>query len=101
VACSPGGKSVHTAYYYLNSDTAEHVTVIRRHHPLHGQSLEVLKGGQHLIVRLRDGSTMRLPRAWTDADGVAGSPSAQLSTVFTIEALRELLGLLDALKRRP
>jgi hypothetical protein len=77
------------------------VTVIRRHHPLAGQSVEVLKGGQHLIVRLRDGSTMRLPRSWTDADGVPVSRPAPPSNVFTIAALRELIALLEALRRRP
>ena len=61
----------------------------------------MLKGGQHLIVRLRDGSTLRLARSWTDADGVPVSQPPQPSTVFTVGALRELIGLLDALKRRP
>jgi len=94
-----GGSPVQTTYYYRR-DTAEHVTVIRRHHPLEGQSLEVLKGGQHLIVRLRDGSTMRLLRSWTDADGPDVSQPSQLSTMFTIDSLRELIGLLEALRRR-
>jgi len=94
-----GGSPVQTTYYYRR-DTAEHVTVIRRHHPLEGESLEVLKGGQHLIVRLRDGSTMRMPRSWTDADGPPTSRPSQLSTVFTIDSLRELIALLQALRLR-
>ena len=93
------GSSVQTTYYYLR-DTAEHVTVIRRHHPLERQSLEVLKGGKHLIVRLRDGSTMRLLRSWSDADGPDVSQPSQPSTVFTIDSLRGLIGLLEALRRR-
>ena len=42
----------------------------RRHHPLEGQTFEVLKvGKKDLLVQLRDGSTIKLPRSWTDADG--------------------------------
>jgi hypothetical protein len=93
------GSPVQTTYYYRR-DTAEHVTVIRRHHPLEGESLEVLKGGQHLIVRLGDGSTMRMPRSWTDADGPTVSRASKPSTLFTIDSLRELIALLEALRRR-
>lgn len=93
------GTSVHTAYYYLR-DTAERVNITRRHHPLKGVSVQVLKGGKDLIVRLRDGSTTRLPRCWTDADGVPESSTPQLSLLLSVESLRELICLLDALKQR-
>jgi hypothetical protein len=76
------------------------VRVTRRHHPLYDQELEVLNADkQVVVVRLADGSPMKMPRAWTDADG-AGPAEPTLSSVFTIEALRELLNLLGTLRNR-
>ena len=73
----------------------------RRHHPLEGQTLEILKGGRKdLLVQLRDGSAIRLPRSWTDADG-ATVPDSCPATIFTVASVRELAALLDALKQRP
>ena len=73
----------------------------RRHHPLEGQALEILKDGQtHLLLQLRDGSAIRLPRSWTDADG-APAPSPLPATLVTVDSVRELITLLDALRRRP
>jgi len=75
------------------------VRIARRHHPLEGQVVEVATGGPtQIVVRLRDGTTMRLPRAWTDADG-APSPS-RAERVFSEDALRELIERIDALRRR-
>jgi hypothetical protein len=54
------------------------VRVTRRHHPLEGRLVEVVTGGPtQIVVRLEDGTVMRLPRAWTDADGA--SPRADSS----------------------
>ena len=70
----------------------------RRHHPLEEQVLDVVKGGPvYVVVRLRDGTTMRLPRAWTDVDGVAASVSA---SIYCVDSLREFLELVEALRRR-
>jgi hypothetical protein len=75
------------------------VRVTRRHHPLEGQLVEVVTGGPtQIVVRLEDGTTMRLPRAWTDADGA--SPCAHSERVFSVDAMIELIGLVDALGRR-
>ena len=72
--------------------------LIRKHHPLEGQLLEVIKGGPvQLVVRLSDGTAMRLPRSWTDIDGVTVLAA---ESVFTVDSLRELLELVEALRRR-
>ena len=72
----------------------------RRHHPLRGEVGEVLVEGQRdqLVVALPDGSTMWLPRAWTDADGVEAAPDEAVTTTVTVEAVRELLALVAALR---
>jgi hypothetical protein len=66
---------------------------------LYGQRLEAVSGGAAaVVVRLADGTTMRLPRSWTDADG---APSHEpVESVFSVEALQELFRLLDAIGRR-
>jgi hypothetical protein len=75
------------------------VTITRRHHPLLGHRLEVASGGASaIVVRVADGSTMRIPRAWTDADG--DLPIELTDTVFSIDALRDLLRLIDAIRAR-
>jgi hypothetical protein len=64
-----------------------------------GHRLEVVSGGTSaIVVRIADDTTMRIPRAWTDADGAP--PHEPAETVFSIEALRDLLGLLDAIGGR-
>jgi hypothetical protein len=74
------------------------VTVTRRHHPLHGQVLDVVKHGRaQVVVRLRDGTSMRLPCAWTNVDGTLADRAA---TIFTADTLRALLDLVDALRAR-
>jgi hypothetical protein len=72
--------------------------VTRRHHPLVGQVLEVVRGGRtQIVLRLSDDTTMRLPRSWTDIDGVAVFAA---ETIYTVDSLRELLELVEALRRR-
>jgi hypothetical protein len=73
--------------------------VTRRHHPLVGQRFEVVLGGPaKVVVRLHNGTTMNLPRSWTDADGAPREEPA-VST-FSVEALRELIQLIDCICRR-
>jgi hypothetical protein len=99
-ATSAVGKQQHTPYSrHLTHLTPSDVTVTRRHHPLHGQRLEaVLGGAATVVVRLADGTTMRLPRTWTDADGPPSHEPAE--SVFSVEALRDLLRLVDAIGAR-
>jgi hypothetical protein len=98
-ASSSTGAWSHTAYHFpIQGPTRVRVT--RLHHPLGEKELVVLKGGQRqILVQLADGSTMRLPRSWTDAH--EGEPK-RLSpvTCFTIESLRQFMILLDALRSR-
>ncbi len=56
--------------------------------------------GDELTVELQDGSTMRIPRAWTDADGGRVESSPPSAAVFTLGALRDLMGLVQALRGR-
>jgi hypothetical protein len=95
----PTGKLSHTKYILYNSPSR--VKVTRRHHPLYNQELEVLNADkQTLVLRLDDGSPMKMPRAWTSADGGAPAEEPSISSVFTIEALRELWNLLGTLRNR-
>jgi hypothetical protein len=97
VAIFAMGKQQHTKY--SRSSTPSDVTVTRRHHPLLGHRLEVVSGGASaIVVRIADGTTMRIPRAWTDAEGAPAHEPAE--TVFSIEALRDLLRLVDAIGTR-
>jgi hypothetical protein len=85
---------------YNSYPTPARVKITRRHHPLEGQTLEVLRGGQiHIVVRPPDGTPMRVPRAWTDADGAP--PQNSVERVFSVDAMRELIQLVDGLLQRP
>lgn len=76
------------------------MTITRRHHPLLNQSFPVLHGrGVQLVIRLADGSAMSIPRDWTDVDGTQPSPETGSGTQLTVPALRDLLELVDSLRR--
>jgi len=76
------------------------VTITRRHHPLQDQTFDVLQTGPHqLVVRALGGLAMRLPRAWTDADGLPAETS-EPDVVFSVDAIRALLEVVEALHRR-
>ena len=86
---------------YLLRNTPERVKIIRPHHPLLQQEFEVLRADQHrLVVQHVDGGSMQIPRGWTDADGEQDAGARSHSQVFTVEALRELMALIDALRHR-
>jgi hypothetical protein len=83
--------------YHL-SDFPSKIAVIRRHHPLEGQALELLSVGKaSVVVRQGDGSSMKIPRGWTDADG---GPCTALTghSQLCLGGLRELLNLVKALR---
>ncbi len=97
--CSNPGSLSQTKYVLRN--TPERVKITRLHHPLLHQEFEVLKADQHrLVIQHFDGGSMQIPRAWTDADGEQESRQRCPCLVFTVAALRELLGLTDALRHR-
>jgi hypothetical protein len=76
------------------------VKITRRHHPLQGQTFDILQTGQsQLVVRALDGVAMRLPRGWTDADG-APAETNEPDAVFSVDAIRALLEIVEALQRR-
>jgi hypothetical protein len=57
--------------------------------------MEVVFGGpRRIVVRLSDGTSMRVPRSWTDADGPTAAEEP--GSIFTIEAIRELVDLVQA-----
>ena len=96
---SPRGRVSQTKYFLSNVPAK--ITVIRRHHPLQGRELEVLSAGKaDLVVRLADGSSMKLPRRWTDADGMRQGEALGGDSKFCLAGLRALLRLVEALQRR-
>lgn len=98
MACYAGGRLSRTKYIVRN--TPERVTVTRAHHPLQGQAFEVLMSGEHrLTIRIADGTSMHIPRGWTDADGEPPRSGANRGP-FTITSLRQLLELVDTLLNR-
>jgi hypothetical protein len=56
-------------------------------------------GPRELVIRAGDGVVMRVPRGWTDADGVTQA-DARPDAVFTVEAIRVLVELIEALRGR-
>jgi len=57
-------------------------------------------GGRNmLVIRLDDESTMRIPRSWTDADGLGAGMDAP-DHIFTADAMRALGTLVVSLAWR-
>jgi hypothetical protein len=66
----------------------ERVEVTRRHHPLFGRELEVIHANKVMLtIRLPNGSTMKMPRTWTDAGGGTGVVEP-LRYSFTVDGVR-------------
>ena len=85
--------------YYL-SDLSPQLTIIRRHHPLEGQKVDVLRVDKTwVVVRLPDGSSAKVPRRWTNADGDS-CPDLVGHAQLCLAGLRELLSLCKALRAR-
>jgi hypothetical protein len=94
-----GGPS-HTRYDHRSPSTPPDIRITRRHHPLLGQTFPVVRDGpRELVIRAGDGVVMRVPRAWTDVDGVTATDVGS-DAVFTVEALRALVELIAALRGR-
>lgn len=92
---------------YNSCGAVDRVTITRPHHPLHGQTLEVTWGARgrgskgRLTVVLPDGYCAIVPREWTDLDGGASQHRNDSSCVFTIDAVRQLITVFEALRSRP
>jgi hypothetical protein len=66
-----------------------------------GQELEVLtEDKKHVVVRAPDGLSLKAPRLWTDVDGADGERDCSGDAVFTVDSLRALAVLLEALTQR-
>ena len=84
---------------YCRCATPPHVTVTRRHHPLQGQRLDVVSGGpRQVVVRLSNGTSMKLPRTWTDADAAPAERATE--SIFSVESVRELIELVESFRQR-
>jgi hypothetical protein len=59
----------------------------------------VRDGPRELVIRAVGDVVMRVPRAWTDADGVTPADAGP-DGVFTVEAIRALVELVEALRGR-
>jgi hypothetical protein len=75
------------------------------HHPLKGTQVKVLfevtEGLRDaLVVELADGTTLRILREWTDADGAQANVDARRPTLSTVESLQQLMELVDAFRVR-
>jgi hypothetical protein len=82
-------------------DIPDEVTITRRHHPLKGKKFVVLKEGREtIIIQHSDGTSMRIPRQWTDADGESADDFAPRTSVFTVDSLRKLCELVELLLHR-
>jgi len=57
-------------------------------------------GRERFVIRADDGTSMQIPRGWTDADGPSTSDQEQHRGTFSVESLRRLTDLVDALSRR-
>jgi hypothetical protein len=64
-------------------------------------TLEVLRGGKsELVVQHPDSLALRIPRAWTDADGAPPTHGTGTDTQLTVEAVRDLIHLANLLAAR-
>jgi len=94
------GRLSHTRYDHRFPSTPPEIRITRRHHPLQGQTFTVVRDGpRELVIRAVDGVVMRVPRAWTDADGVTVTDAGP-DAVFTVDAIRALVDLVAALRGR-
>jgi len=92
------GRQSLTKYYHSNSSSK--TTIIRRHHPLINQELALLSEGKKtIVVRLPDGSSMKILRRWTNVDGIACTDLSGDSEI-SVHGLKELLSLFMALRAR-
>jgi len=95
----PEGRSFHTKYHLQN--LPERVEVTRRHHPLFGRELEVIRANKVMLtIRLHDGSTMKVLRAWTNAGRATRVVEPPRCSVLSNEGVRGLIDLVSAMRRR-
>jgi hypothetical protein len=62
----------------------------------------LISGPRFLVLRQTDGTRIRVARQFTDADGIAPERDGprEADRVFTVESLRELMAVIDAVLHR-
>jgi hypothetical protein len=56
-----------------------------------------MEGDERIVIRLANGSPMRILRCWTDADCVADSPTPERHGRLSVDSLRALILVVDGL----
>jgi len=61
-----------------------------------------MSGPERIAIRLVDGTSMRLPRQWTDADGsdLHRDGREEYDFFFTVDSLRRVIDLLESFLSR-
>ncbi len=59
-----------------------------------------MEGNERVVIRVHDGTSMRIPRRWTNADGDPTDQSLDGNTVFSIDSLRRVIELVEAFTQR-
>ena len=104
----------HPTTHSAADDINEKATITRERHPFEGQSLEIVErrrhnGEPHLLLKLPDGSRLRVPARWTAAMGSkAGAtasadvlaPTGGSKAIAPVELLFRTRILVDSLLRR-
>jgi hypothetical protein len=60
----------------------------------------VTEGKTKIHIRSKRGTSIRVPRSWTDADGEVQADLLRGSGVFTIDSLLRLIELVEAFRQR-
>ena len=77
------------------------IEVVRRHHPLAGQSFPVIRITRtFVVIQLVDRSHLKLPRKWTSIDYDPSDDPLLHDAVFTLPSVSLLLNLMQILSRR-
>jgi Family of unknown function (DUF5372) len=99
--------AIHSQTAYELSSLPDEVTITWIGHPLRGQRLRVDRAGgfdrKHgrIIVILPDGSSTRIPVAWTDLSGDDDTSSDnKVPLKFTADGLRALMRLIELMSSR-
>jgi len=76
------------------------IELIRRHHPLAGQSFPVVRVARaFLVIQLVDRSHLKIPRKWTSLDYDPSDDPLLQDAVFTPPSILSLLDLMQILSR--
>lgn len=88
---------------YSKSESKNIVRIIRPHHPLFGQTVNLVKIWEHkkkryFVIELPDKSHSRIPLHWADNGTLPLSKPPHSNQVFTVQAIREVIFLTRTLR---